>query len=56
MHTLDALAWTLIHFCWQALAVAVLYRALLARSASQTRYALSVAAMALMALVAIAMF
>lgn len=59
MHTLDALAWTLIHFCWQAAAVAVLYRALriaLARSASQTRYALSVAAMALMALVAIAMF
>lgn len=51
-HTLDALAWTLIHFCWQAAVVAVLYRALmiaLSRSASETRYAVSVAAMALMA-------
>lgn len=51
-HTLDALAWTLIHFCWQAAAVAALYRGLVlvfSRSASQTRYVLSVAAMALMA-------
>jgi beta-lactamase regulating signal transducer with metallopeptidase domain len=51
-HTLDALAWTLIHFCWQAAVVAVLYRAsmiVLSRSASETRYAVSVAAMALMA-------
>jgi beta-lactamase regulating signal transducer with metallopeptidase domain len=51
-HTLDALAWTLIHFCWQAAVVAVLYRAsmiVLSRSASEARYAVSVAAMALMA-------
>jgi beta-lactamase regulating signal transducer with metallopeptidase domain len=50
-HLLDALAWTLIHFCWQAAAIAALYRAMLlalSRSASQTRYALSIAAMALM--------
>jgi len=58
-HTLDALAWTLIHFCWQAAAIAVVYRALmaaLARSASQTRYALSVAAMVLMVVAALSTF
>jgi hypothetical protein len=50
-HTLDALAWTLIHFCWQAAAVAVVYRVssfFLAYGASRTRYALSLAAMLLM--------
>ncbi len=49
--TLDVLAWTLIHFCWQAAAIAGIYRvliALLTRSASQTRYLLAVAAMLLM--------
>ena len=58
-HTLDALAWTLIHFCWQAAAIAVVYRALMvvfARGASQTRYAISVAAMALMAIAALTTF
>jgi bla regulator protein blaR1 len=47
-HTLDATAWTLIHFCWQAAAIAGVYRlltALLVRSASQTRYLLAVATM-----------
>jgi len=58
-YTLNALAWTLIHFCWQAAAVAVLYRALIvafSRSASQTRYALSVAALALMVVGSLATF
>ena len=50
-HTLDALAWTLIHFCWQAAAVAVVYRIaslVLARGRSEMRYALSLAALLLM--------
>ena len=58
-HTLDALAWTLIHFCWQAAAIAVLYRVLqvgFSRCASRIRYALSVAALALMAFGAMATF
>ena len=58
-HTMDAIAWALIHFCWQAAAVAVLYRVLMvafARSSSSTRYALSVAAMLLMAFGACATF
>ena len=50
-HTLDAIAWTLIHFCWQAAAIAGVYRlltALLVHSSSQTRYLLTVAAMLMM--------
>jgi bla regulator protein blaR1 len=50
-YTLDALAWTLIHFCWQAAAVAVVYRIaslVLARGRSKMRYALSLAALLLM--------
>src|ERR1035438_4484688 len=50
-HTLDAIAWTLIHFCWQAAAIAGVYRvliALLVRSASKTRYLLAVATMLIM--------
>ena len=50
-HSLDAIAWTLIHFCWQAAAIAGIYRmmmVLLVRSSSQTRYLLAVAAMLLM--------
>lgn len=49
--TLDAIAWTLIHFCWQATAIAGMYRlmtVLLARSTSQTRYLIAVAAMLMM--------
>ena len=25
-HTLQAIAWTLIHFCWQAAAIALVYK------------------------------
>jgi beta-lactamase regulating signal transducer with metallopeptidase domain len=56
-HTLDAIAWTLIHFCWQAAAIAVLYRLLmlvLMRSASQVRYVVSIAALGLMVAGAVA--
>jgi beta-lactamase regulating signal transducer with metallopeptidase domain len=39
--TLQAVAWTLIHFCWQATAVAAAYRlvsAVLTRRSAETRY------------------
>ena len=49
----ERLGWTLLHFLWQGLAIAVLYaavRALLARTASvHTQYALACAALAAMA-------
>lgn len=50
-HTLQAIAWTLLHFCWQATAVALVYSlgARLAREkASQLRYGLAVAALVAM--------
>ena len=40
-HLLIALGWTLIHFCWQAAAIAAVFGAgslVLARSSSQARY------------------
>jgi beta-lactamase regulating signal transducer with metallopeptidase domain len=58
-HTLDAIAWTLIHFCWQAAAIALLYRVALfamPRGSSETRYTLSLAALVLMAGGALATF
>lgn len=45
---LPAIAWTLIHFCWQAAAIAAIYGALsmaLARRSSRTRYLLALAAL-----------
>ena len=47
-HTLEAVAWTLIHFCWQAALLALLYRGaaqLLARRSSNARYVAALAAM-----------
>ena len=58
-HTLEAIAWTLIHFCWQAAAVAAVYRLLsfaLARRTSQTHYLLALSAMLLMLAASIATF
>jgi len=58
-HTIQAIAWTLIHFCWQAAAVAVLYRLIsisLARKTSQSRYALALSALLLMLACACATF
>ena len=49
--TLQAIAWTLIHFCWQAAIVAGLYRvvsAAVARRSSQTRYLVALSALLLM--------
>jgi beta-lactamase regulating signal transducer with metallopeptidase domain len=49
--TLEALGWTLIHFCWQATAVAVLYLAAdsrLRKASSQTRYLLTLTTLSLM--------
>jgi len=50
-HTIQAVAWTLIHFCWQAAAIAGLYRLLslvLDRRSSNTRYIAALSAMLLM--------
>ena len=54
--SMQALGWTLVHFCWQAAVIALLYRMLdlaFARSRSSVRYALALAAMISMLLVAV---
>ncbi len=56
-HTVEATAWTLIHFCWQAAVIAGIYRMLsaaFARSASHMRYL--VALSALLAMLGTAVF
>jgi beta-lactamase regulating signal transducer with metallopeptidase domain len=50
-HTLQAIAWTLIHFCWQATALAAVYRILslaVARSSSHARYLVALSVLLLM--------
>jgi beta-lactamase regulating signal transducer with metallopeptidase domain len=50
-HHLQSLGWTLVHFCWQAAAIALAYwlaDLALAKARSQTRYLLALAAMILM--------
>lgn len=50
-HTIQAVAWTLIHFCWQGAAIAALYAAaarLLAHRSSNSRYVAALAALLLM--------
>ncbi len=47
----QAIAWTLIHFCWQAAAIAAAYRLLavaIARRSSQARYLVALSALFLM--------
>jgi beta-lactamase regulating signal transducer with metallopeptidase domain len=47
----QAIAWTLIHFCWQAVFIAAVYRVFsiaLARRSSQTRYLIALYALLLM--------
>jgi beta-lactamase regulating signal transducer with metallopeptidase domain len=49
--TMEAIGWTLIHFCWQAAAIAALYRCLsmlAGRRSSNTRYLLALGALLLM--------
>src|SRR5579864_4833503 len=50
-HVPQAIAWTLIHFCWQAAAIATAWRlisAAIARRSSQTRYLVALSALLLM--------
>jgi beta-lactamase regulating signal transducer with metallopeptidase domain len=49
-HHLQSLGWTLVHFCWQAAAIALVYwlaDVALSRARSQTRYLLALGAMLL---------
>jgi len=46
--SIEALGWTLVHFCWQAAAVALVYRIIdvaFSRSRSSIRYAWALGAM-----------
>jgi beta-lactamase regulating signal transducer with metallopeptidase domain len=59
-HTaLTAIAWTLIHFCWQAAAIAAVYRLLslvFARRSSHARYLLALSTLLLMLTASVATF
>jgi beta-lactamase regulating signal transducer with metallopeptidase domain len=58
-HIPEAAAWTLIHFCWQAVAIAAAYRLLafaLARRSAQTRYIAALALLILMLCFAVGTF
>ncbi len=59
MNIPQAIGWTLIHFCWQAAAIAALYLAIaapLARRSSQVRYVAALSSLLLMIAVAICTF
>ena len=48
---LQSLGWTLVHFCWQAVAIALIYwlaDVALSKRRSQTHYLLALGAMLLM--------
>src|ERR1700733_1496564 len=50
-HHLQSLGWTLLHFCWQAAAIALVYRladVALSKTRSQTRYLLALGGMLLL--------
>jgi hypothetical protein len=56
-HHLESLGWTLVHFCWQAAAIALVYwlaDAVLSKARSQTRYVLALGTMLLMLVSALA--
>ena len=58
-HTIEATAWTLIHFCWQAAVIAGIYRLAsiaFARRASEARYVLALAALLAMPVAAVFTF
>ena len=47
-YAMEAIGWTLIHFCWQAAAIVLLYRlvdAVMRRSRSHVRYVAALAAL-----------
>ena len=55
----QAIAWTLIHFCWQAAAIAAAYRLTslaIARRSSQARYLVALSALLLMLVAAVVTF
>jgi beta-lactamase regulating signal transducer with metallopeptidase domain len=57
--TVQAVAWTLIHFCWQGAAIALMYRGLsflTARCSSNARYVLALCALLLMLAASVATF
>jgi beta-lactamase regulating signal transducer with metallopeptidase domain len=56
-HHLESLGWTLLHFCWQAAAIVLVYwlaDAVLSKARSQTRYVLALGTMLLMFVSAVA--
>ena len=56
-HHLESLGWTLLHFCWQAAAIVLVYwlaDAVLSKARSQTRYVLALGTMLLMFVSALA--
>ena len=58
-NSIQALGWTLVHFCWQAAAVVVAYRlmdAVFSRSRSHVRYLLALSAVMSLLIVATATF
>lgn len=58
-NSIQALGWTLIHFCWQAAAVAVVYRlmdAVFSRSRSHVRYLIAISAVMSLLIIATATF
>lgn len=58
-YTIQAVAWTLIHFCWQAAAIVAMYRAAsfaFASRSSNTRYLVALCAMLLMLGASVATF
>jgi len=57
--TLQSIAWTLIHFCWQAAAIAVAYRLAslaIARRSSQVRYLVALSTLLVMLIASVATF
>jgi beta-lactamase regulating signal transducer with metallopeptidase domain len=58
-HHLESLGWTLVHFCWQATAIALVYwltNTVLWKARSHTRYVLALGTMLLMLVSALATF
>ena len=57
--TVEAIGWTLIHFCWQAAAIAAAYRGLslvMTRRSSNARYTLALGALLMMMAISVATF
>jgi beta-lactamase regulating signal transducer with metallopeptidase domain len=58
-HTMQAIAWTLIHFCWQAAAIAAVYGVaarMTARRSSHVRYVVALSALVAMLAAAVLTF